>query len=393
LFIETSQPLVTTTMDWDAIATTDEYIADLDTLTNLLMNAVGNNYLAHHAQVFIKIIAHLAAIHRYYVRHFGEIKDLDLTPFLSHIQDEVGFALPLTNDIPLVELIRENKSWYGHKTTEVLYAFIADLVGSPIKLEYPRDLIFTLDSSKAFVGGAVTHNGGILPWDSSNLGRIRDGIYWAQFVYVVDVLQAQEIINITDLINLVVSVHPAGLKRFLNLRYNFWIAYEPTQNLLGYSELISDWYLIGAPYPTLDNGFTLSDTHSKLDMHNGNFLLSDVNVKEIPFWNIDVGARRYSHDTLTHVYYLGKPNVGFSRGIGNPDGTYTTVYPDNDAIVYQNVTENVGLAGYPESVLELLTERELQYAAYNLDGALDQQAGYPHGYFMPTELLSNIVVT
>lgn len=385
-------PLVTPLTNWTAITQTTEYQIDLANLTNVLSRSIGNDTISESAQVFIYVICHLAAIQRYFIRHFGETHDLDTTPFLQEMADETGFGLPLTQDIPLVELLRESKSWYGHKSTAPLFNFVADLVGSPIELEYPKDLIFTLDDSRSCISGKVTTNGGLQPWDESDLAHIRDGIYWADFVYVVNVLQAQQINSITDLFNLLDNIHPAGMKRFVTLNYNFVLPPETTQSLYVWNDLIFDRYFISESGPTLDNGWIL-DAGAELDMQNGNILLMTTNVREIFSWQIDSKYQTFSSDRLTHDYVEGNPNRGFSRYIFQPNNTYTQVWADNDFLTLQNVSMNVGLAVIEYQDLAGLTYRELRFAAYNLDHAMDYAPFPGHENWMQEQLGIVITVT
>jgi hypothetical protein len=77
--------------------------------------------------------------------------------------------------------------------------------------------------------------------------------------------------------------------------------------------------------------------------------------------------------------------------VGQPNNTYEIVFADNDAIVMQNVSQNVGLAVIEYQDLANLTYRELHYAAYNLDHNLDYN--YPHETWMQEQLLCTITVT
>lgn len=260
--------MATLTLDWTTIQASDEYQSDLTLLKDLVVNALGIEDIVDQANPFVYMCANLVATHRYFVRHLPEVKDLDLTPFLNYMQKEIGFDLPLTSNFPTLEFLRESKSWYGHKGAISIFAFIGSLVGSPIEVDAPAKLIFKLDSSRSYLSGKSTHLGGERPFNDSNLARIRDGIYWSQFTYLVDVLQAQNIVNTTDLINLLNNVHPAGTKMFIKFRFNY-ITPQQTVTLLSFKEKVTDSFFLRMPWPSLDNNLILDDRNSALSMHFG----------------------------------------------------------------------------------------------------------------------------
>jgi hypothetical protein len=388
-------PLV---LDWADICQTTEYQVDFNNVQTLVFNSLGNDTMAQSASAFIYIIANLVAIQRYYIRHISETADdLDLSPFINLIAAEVGLDLPITSAIPLNVFLRENKSWAGHKTTVKLINFIGLLCGSQIQVEYPKDLIFRWGTPRSMFSGAKSPGGGPLPWDQTCLAHWRDGIYWAQFVYVLQVLQAQNVVNITDLINMVKSVHPLGLQRFMNFDLQLITPVTEPATIPIWNDWAHDYYTNINPggWPAWSSsGWSWSTRKPSVywSMHSLGYLFQ-FRVTPVPLLKIDTMARRYSTDTLTHQYYLDNPAIGFSRGIGQPDGTYETVYSRTDAIVYQNVTQNVGIGSLPYSVMNSLTLIELENAALNNQGNLDAQGSYPHETWMYDELLTNITST
>lgn len=354
---------------WDEILETSEYQQDLAVLTRMVTNSVANAELVDESNPFVHAVASLSAVLRYYIRHSVDLKDIDRTPYMDLIKKEVGVDLPLTDAIPLVELIRENKHWYGSKGTEVLYYFIGDLVGSPISLYYPRDLIFRLDNRRSRLSGSASINGE-LPLPESCLGRIRDGIFWAQYTFVVNVEQAQLIENLTDLYLLLNAVHPAGTKYFLVLRDNQISSAALESSLSLYHDVVFDnYWLKGLPWPALDNNFFLSNRKCRLSQHNSGAELF-FDVMQVPPLHLDSGIRRLSNSTLFTNLTIDpdKPWKSFSRLVwDSATELYVEKFSDDDSIVYENVTTNVGLKNYTVDELSPLTIRHLQHAAYDLD--------------------------
>jgi hypothetical protein len=100
-------------------------------------------------------------------------------------------------------------------------------------------------------------------------------------------------------------------------------------------------------------------------------------IKAVYPWYNDSDSmyKQICTDSLTTVYIGDRPYTAVARGINNGDGTYTIVYADNDALVMENVSTNIGLADYTLEELENMTLRELAYCAFNLDQAnMDNQA-------------------
>jgi hypothetical protein len=361
-------------LNYSDIQQTEEYQNDVSLLTSILMNAVGNEKIAREAYVFIWIITSLAATQRYFVRHMPDLVDIDTSPFLNLIQAETGLNLPLTSDIPLVEFLRESKSWAEHKGSIAIYDFIGDLVGSPIEVDFPKDLIFKVGKLRTCVGGA---SGGPYSFAQSKMGRIRDGILWAQFTYIVNVLQAQDITSIDDLFNLLNSVDPAHCQMFVKLAFNF--STQTVVPTVQSRDFIKDHYVIRNQWPTVGNQWLVGGS-ARVSMRNGNALLMITNINEIPLLQTDSTFRRMSDDTIMHDYITSVgPWAGFSRYI-SVNGDYQQVFSDTDAIVLENVSTNVGISQYEWQDLATLTWQELQDAAWNLDQA------NMRGTYMPNQL-------
>lgn len=269
----------TTLTDWDAIVQTQEYQDDYSLLKNLLTAGIATSLFISQDDVFVGVMAHLIALLRYHIRHLPEVTDIDLSPFLPYIQQEVGIELPLTQAIPVVEFLRENKSWYGHKGTESLYDFIGQVVGSEIEILYPRDHIWFWDDPNCFWSGAESDHG-MLPWNESKVAYWRDGIFYALYTYVVRVLHAEAIVNYQDFLNLIKSIHPAGTQRFIWLESTFITDPTPATQMKSFEDLWEySWQR--NQWPTWDNGWMWSDPPSKWSMHGGSSFYGDMYVEEI----------------------------------------------------------------------------------------------------------------
>ena len=375
---------MTVLTSWNDVVATEEFIEDLELLTKAVTRAIGNEIIIGSNSPFIWTVAYLAAFLRYYIRHLPDMKDLNQTPFLAEMAAEIGFTVPLSDTFPLVQLLRENKRWNGHRGTPVLYNFIGMLFNSRLSINYPHDLIFTLDTERSCLDGAASPGGSILSFDQSDLAYIRDGIYWSQFTYVINILDAQDLTEIGDFFALLESVHPAGTQEFRNWFFS-WISttVETSEIVIGGGMLYESGFVNEFGYPVLDDGFQL-DTDGSDGLNDGCFL---DNLGHDPAWFLATVKewQNYQHDSiysrmwtdstdetgvgegLMHIFIPGKPWATFSRFIGQPDGTYVHVYPDNDAACYENVTTNVGLLDYTISELAAFSIRELKYAALNKD--------------------------
>jgi hypothetical protein len=359
------------TLTWTDIQQTQEYQDDFERIGMIAQKAIAIEDEIDTTSPFLFILSHLVTILRYHTNHMPDLKDLDLTPFLSLIQNEVGLGLPLTTTFPLVEFLRENKSWFSHRGAEILYDFIGSLVGSPLEIHYPKELIFRMSDPRSCISGAVSTTGGVKAFDLSKQARIRDGKFWAQYTYIVDVLQAQDIIVLSDLIALLQNVHPAGTKMFLRLQFKFVLdttGYLP--ELAGFSEVIRDTFQLKKKFPSFDNFLMISGGRTNgLSMRGGTRFNQNFGDRVIRPVIPDQYLQRMSTSRLMSNYIDNQPNRSFSRLRALPDGTYETLYADNDATVLENVRTNVGLSQYQWGSIKDLTWREIKSAAWNLDRA------------------------
>lgn len=350
-------------LTWSDVAQTEEYLNDFDLLLGLMVRSYAMDDTIDETDPFVQILAHIAAIRRYYIRHLPNVRDVDLSPFVSYLQAEVGINLPLTQSVPIAEFLKESKQWFSKKGSVALYTFIGNLVGSPLALRYPKDRIFRWDSRNSRYDGGYSTSGE-LPWSTTQLARFH-GPFWSYYSYIVDVLQAQRIDYLSDVFSLLQAVHPAGEFYYPYLYFNYACQPLEVSNSAAFQVTGNfDWYC-KSKFPAWDNGFTWDDPKSRWDMKNGNILTGLFSVVEAPLLVPDLRVRGIAQDTVSHNY-LADPGQAFSRQVQTGDLTHITVYADNDAIVMQNVTTNVGIKEIPWSSFETLTWRELQYAAWDL---------------------------
>lgn len=350
--------------DWTTL--TEEYTANYDLVKKTLIKGIANEEIANDNLVFIDVFSHLIARNRLDIIHLPEQKDIDKTQFIDLIQKEVGIEIPLTESIPIVEFLRENKHWYGHKGTEVLYDFIGDIVGSPIEVHYPRDLVARYSATRTCYSGKSP--GGIRQWDDSALARVRDGKFWANYTYLVDITQAQNVIGMNDFLSLVKSIHPAGTKRFYVFRFKYGT--ETTLPVITHlsTRMRKAWFL-KSRYPTLDNNLIASGGYRhSYSMHGGHRYTSRLSVRPAyKFMQVDT-YKQIWQDSMLHEQIAGHEHWVFKRFKPKTDGTYETVYADNDQFVYDSQTTNMGMKDITLEYIADRTLREVANIAWDLDG-------------------------
>lgn len=354
---------------WDDIIELEGVQDERQMLAKLISKSIGLSHIIGANDPLVKIMAHLISIQRYFLHLIPEQIDIDSTEYLSLLQKEAGFNLPLTEAIPIVEFLRESNSWNAHKGTEALYAFVSDVIGSPIAIHYPKKLILKLSDVTCLSGS--TSDKGELDWEHTKLGRFRDGLLWSNFVYILDILQAQSVGNLNDLMALIEHIHPAGTKRQLNLIFTFEVDPEtiPESTIYGFQEVTEDNYIISKPYPTLDNNWILSGSLAKLSMCGGDIWSSELDILEIPKLDITYCHKQLSHDTLMHIFPVDAPHIAFNRFVDKNDDTYEILYTESDSLLYENATTNMGVKDYNWEDIEDLEFREFADVAWALDKA------------------------
>lgn len=209
------------------------------------------------------------------IEHFPELRDVDLVSdeFLTYLFKEYLPDFPYLPNFNYREFIKESKTYYSSKGTKNALAYIAALGGLVFNVWEPAKYILgpssrSLYPSGGFVSRAINGSG-------RYLGRIRDGIFWSKYTYVIDVGNLKNIDSIDMLLPLIDLNHPAGTKYFLNY---FWhTKYERATTAADrfWSEEITDFYDY-APQKTavcvkLDGQKFITNTSqpSKLDLLSG----------------------------------------------------------------------------------------------------------------------------
>lgn len=247
-------------LSWADILELDSVQDDIDTITTLVVNSIGMDTIVDDTNVFVNVIAMLIAVQRYFIKNLPSVKDLDMTPFLTYLAEEVGLDLPFTPEFPMVEFLRENKAFLGSRGSFVLYAFIAALVNSPIQVQNNVPAMAILDDVNTLLDGSQTFNWGADLAYGTGWSHFNDGFTWDNFIYTVQVMQAQQLTSVTDLVNLITNIHPCGTKLIAWLRYCFPVDMTSIQPVCsGFSINITESFAIPSTVPGWDSGFELEE--------------------------------------------------------------------------------------------------------------------------------------
>jgi hypothetical protein len=152
-------------------------------------------------------------------KKFPELRDLDKFPdeFLPLMEQE--FVEPCLRDVIVDkrEFIRENRMFYSSKTTRQLFKWIGAALGLEVDIFEASKLILRTSHAPTVLSGRelVTGEEAPVPWRSSELGRIRDGIIWSYYVYMVTVEGGSAD---TELLRRFLNcIHPAGTQAYWEL--------------------------------------------------------------------------------------------------------------------------------------------------------------------------------
>lgn len=358
---------MTQLLDWDAIILTEEYETELALMNKIIVKGIANDGIVDSDNVFVQVMSHMLAVQRYLIKHVPSIKDLDESAFFEYMQKEVGFFVPTIDEFPISEFMKENKRWFGHKGTEVLYEFLGSLIGSPIEVYYPKDLIFKLDNIRCKLDGGESTKG-VLPFKISSLAHIRDGIFWANFTYVVHVMQGQLVTNQLFLNAILKTIHPAGTKMFLSI--DDWSVSEYIDNDLAEgskSEGTTSFYAF-KPYPGLDNGFILDDLNCLLDQLGGFAWVNTIDIQQSRDEAFFYGYRMIHWDTLLHEYPTDDPSGIFFLWVQDSDDTYKKQYADENADILLIQQTNMSFEELTLGDIEGRSMRELANIAMGNKG-------------------------
>lgn len=357
------------TQNWAEIEQTEEYQRDYELLLTVFVNSLGNEAIFDKTNALVQLFAHLLAIHRYFTIHFPEMKDLDETLFVEDMKKEIGYNLPALTAFPTIQLLKESKHWFGHKGVEVLYHFLGSLINSPVELTYPQKLIFHLDTLDHALDGDVSNNGP-KRFAESKLAHIRDGIFWAKFTYVVNILQGQLVSNWTDMDLILKSIHPSGLQMFLHvLNWNYLDRPEEWIDFAGQFQKHRDYFYAFRRYRGLSNGFILDSTDSLLDQLYSHAWVGTTYIRETPSaQSFNYAYRTIAHNGFMHSHPVGYPGECFFKWAPTTDDQYKQVYADQDGEILTIQQTNMSLKDIPYGELKNRSFREFKNIAWNKRG-------------------------
>ena len=202
------------------------------------------------AKAFLFVMARLLSRSFNKLQEFSSIRDASVVDeeFLEFLWQEFGQELP---DVGLSrrEWIQESREWYQRKGTKKLFDLIGLMTQTTVEITRPSVQILRLDDPSTLLSGAD---------DDSKVGYLHDGVYWAFYVYVIHVRNAQRFGSRETFLRLLDLNHPAGTKRFHNFYYNF--ANElPRVPKVGYMSITHTEQLIQSSFARLDVNFQVDE--------------------------------------------------------------------------------------------------------------------------------------
>lgn len=359
---------MTQLLEWSDISQTQEYLTNYNLMLKVIVQAIASENIVDEDNVFANVLAHFLSIQRYLIAHAPEVKDLESSAFYDEIRKEIGFDIPTTSTFPIEQFLKENKRWFGHKGTEVLYYFLGQLINSPIEIWYPKDFIYELDSEEFLLDGDESDSGE-LHWSESKLGYIGDGIFYAQFTYVLDILKAQNIDEVNTFLKLVESIHPAGMQKFLNFIHTALgeRSHLPEHVGLFRQEVLTTFFTY-KELPGLDNGLETDDLGSLTDTFLDLNFFAPIFIIDSREGSNDEAFRVITEDNMLHKTIADKPWAIFSRyKSSNKDEheDYIKVYPDEDPVLLTNQETNMSFSELLYDDIENLEFREIEHIAYD----------------------------
>lgn len=367
-------------ISWADVELTESYTTDVELLTELIVKAIGLENEIDENSPFVYALTRLLALLRYKIKFFPEQVDIDNPDYLPLLQAEVGLGLPESDLFPAVELVRENKHWHGRKGNEALYEFIGDLIGSEIELYYPKRLIMCLDDLDTLLDGGESDNGP-LPFKQSKMGRIRDGVLWASYTYIVHVLQGQNVTDLDFLHTVLRLIHPAGTQLFLQVTSISLGArsHVPEQvGLFNQDSLVT--FFTYRDLPSLDNGLETDHLGSMTDTFLDLNFFAPIYIIDSRDESSANAFRVITDDGMLHKTIAGKPWAIFSRyksSNQDEEEDYIKVYPDEDMNLLINQETNMSMSELLYDDIADLEYREIEHIAYDKANQNPPKYWYP----------------
>lgn len=202
-------------------------------------------------------VAHLTA-------EFPLLRDVDEVSdeHLQYLVREFLPNFPFLEDFNYREFIKESKAYYSTKGTEIGLEYVAALSRLVFRVWEPSRHIFRLNHRSSLLSGARSSRP---TGPGVGLARIRDGILWSQYTYVIEVGNLRTATNIDSFLPLIDLNHPAGTKYFLNFFYNSDWLHQKSSFQLGHNEVVADYLRWGESVtlvcePAVGGKFILSGT-------------------------------------------------------------------------------------------------------------------------------------
>lgn len=189
----------------------------------LLINLLGEDVVADtDLQIFVKLLATSLAEYVTKIDNLPSLVDIDLvdSEYLTYLQKQFALKLPDSSTFDSREFLRESKAWYSGKGTNNLYKFIGTITNTSLSTFETSKLVLRTSNPGTRLSGTFS-NGAKLPYEQSKLGRIRDGILWAYFVYILRVQGAQYVSSLSDLFTIIKLNHTAGSQFFSEIDF-YW---------------------------------------------------------------------------------------------------------------------------------------------------------------------------
>lgn len=216
------------------------------------------------------------------IEEFPTLRDVDLVAD-RHLEIMIREYLPNFPYIPNFnyrEFIKDSKTYYSSKGTVSALSYVAALGAVVFSVWEPARYMQTLSSGRLLLSGAQASRpvGG----PGIALPRLRDGVLWSRYTYVIEVGNLRSIDQADLLYPLIDLNHPAGTKYFLN-----WFWHTQYERLAGgetrpHNEVIDEYVpVLGmAPADTppvheLYTEYNSSSEYARWDETTNNDLISD----------------------------------------------------------------------------------------------------------------------
>ena len=269
--------------------------------------------------ILIQAVSDVMANVSYLIDRFPELRDVDLVSdeFLKYLFKEYLVDFPYLEGFNYREFIKDSKWYYSSKGTENALAYIAALGGVIFSVWEPAKYIIGPSSRGLFPSGGYASRS--IDSGGKNLGRIRDGVFWSKYTYVINVGNLKYIDSIDALMPLIDLNHPAGTKYFLN--YFYHSNYEKVTRANGreLQDTVYDYYNYKPTYDVVvelreGDPFIVNQSHpTGLDLLSGKITTPVIHIVDTRDrdWTYGEGEVTLSLTwTPLHTYLNDEEDVG-----------------------------------------------------------------------------------